>query len=145
MLLLEQRERYNLSKVPGKPHPGGPPRRALCYCFVQYFLPKMKESSAGAGVEAFVRFHEALAEPSLLDKQSIQLMSAKSIKDGRVLVKLRAHRSSESVWQGAVGFITTLVQQHGGEYKSEAAPAGPNERKLGAWAYGKSSGDPDSQ
>lgn len=77
----------------------------------------------------FAELHDQMNEIADMSK-SIQLCFAKSIRDGRLLLKVRPRQSAMAAWQEVFDWMDASLEALQAEAK-DVAPAGPLARALG--------------
>ena len=109
----------------GQPHPLGPARHTVAGALAQWLLSAEPRRQAMPG---FQRLHDAMAQHADLSK-SVQLCYIKTIKDGRLLLKVRPQQCALAEWQEAFAWIDASLSSLEAETKG-VAPPGPLARAV---------------
>ena len=117
-MLTGQMDAWKGKLQQGQPHPDGPARLIIRAVLAKLILD---DSSGKAACPHFSVLHDKME--GLADMQkSVQLVFAKPIKDGRVLLKIRPQMAYQSEWSEALAVLDGLESS---ERKTVAPP--------GAW------------
>ena len=125
--LMEHMEKWKQQLPPrGQAHPEGPARHTVAAALAQWLLKSQDRRQVMA---KFAELHDPMTQLGDMSK-SIQLCFAKSIRDGRILLKIRPRQNAVAAWQEAFDWIDSSLDALQAEPK-DVAPAGPLARALG--------------
>jgi len=125
--LMEHMEKWKQQLPPkGQAHPDGPARHTVAAALAQWLLKSQDRCQV---MTKLAELHDSMTKLEDMSK-SIQLCFAKSIRDGRILLKIRPRQSAVAAWQEAYDWIDASLDALQAEPK-DVAPVGPLARDLG--------------
>eukprot|EP00438_Fugacium_kawagutii_P013403 Skav216509 [mRNA] locus=scaffold1123:676329:681818:- [translate_table: standard] len=110
----------------GQAHPQGPARHTVAAAFAKWLLQSQERRAV---LTKFAELHDQMTQIEDMSK-SIQLCFAKTIRDGRLLLKVRPRQSAMAAWQEVFDWMDASLESLQAETK-DVAPAGPLARALG--------------
>ena len=108
-----------------QPHPQGPARHMVAAGLAKWLLQDQARKEA---MPAFANLHNDMSKFEDLQR-SVQLAFVKTVKDGRVLLKIRPQQGAQSEWNEAFRWIDASLDLLQAESK-DVAPSGPLVRAL---------------
>eukprot|EP00929_Paragymnodinium_shiwhaense_P100253 TRINITY_DN62446_c0_g1_i1.p2 TRINITY_DN62446_c0_g1~~TRINITY_DN62446_c0_g1_i1.p2 ORF type:complete len:270 (-),score=59.11 TRINITY_DN62446_c0_g1_i1:117-860(-) len=126
LALRDKMQEYNLHKPKSGPHPWGPARRCLGLTLIQLLI----KSERIAKDDPFVIWHDKLKDETGVDKLSLNFMMVRETREELTLVKLRPYDSVRDIWSKGIEVFTTMVEEAGGERKTDGPPPGNLVREI---------------